>query len=54
MTEDERKLLLHTVMVMTLLLERLGQLDLLRQYNENAGPHAKRVVDAQRSTGESA
>lgn len=46
MTDDERKTLLHTVYVVNLFLEKLGQFELAQQYNENVGPHVKRIVEA--------
>lgn len=44
MTEDEREILLHSVVGLTLLMERLGQHDLADQYGQAIRAPVERVV----------
>lgn len=46
MNDDERKILLHTVYVLNLFLERIGQFDLAQQYNKAIEPNLRLVAAA--------
>lgn len=53
MTDDERDILIHTVIGLTLLMERLGQHDLSSDYGKAIGDQAKRVMDLKKQRGAS-